>query len=182
MINDSLVSINVLSNDVLLNKSKVPILYYWNGEGNLIESILFDEYFINNYINTIKSIEEFNSIELAFFYFNYEDNIESCENNIIYIKNYINFNQFESHHIVNELLFDKFVELYKIAFNEEYKGLEKIDESIKDVYNKIKEKYKEKISKKTIINYIISKLKEDSISNENINTIINELKQILNYE
>ena len=53
---DSLVAFNIISNNKLLNKNEVPVLFYWNGETNLIESIFSDSGFYSFLKNTVFNI------------------------------------------------------------------------------------------------------------------------------
>ena len=72
---ENLAAINVVCNGKLVNRNSVPLLFYWNGETDLIEDIknnidfkqwLEDEEIltdINNYLNS----------HIAFFYFKSND-------------------------------------------------------------------------------------------------------------
>ena len=51
--------------------------------------------------------------------------------------------------------------LYTKSFNESYIFSENVKEDFKTIVNKLKEKYPEKVSSTTIINYIRSKLSKD---------------------
>ena len=43
MIRDSLVAINITQSDKILNNSSVPLLFYWNGEQDIISSLKQDD-------------------------------------------------------------------------------------------------------------------------------------------
>ena len=71
MLNDSLVAINIYNKDTkeLYNNKETPILYYWNGEGDLLQSILNDKQFKDNYINKINNIDVYRNMKMSYFYF-----------------------------------------------------------------------------------------------------------------
>ena len=56
MTRDSLVAINITQFDKLLNNSTVPLLFYWNGESDIINSLKEDELFISFIKETIRKM------------------------------------------------------------------------------------------------------------------------------
>ena len=71
MTNDSLVSINIYNKQTkeLYNDNLVPILFYWNGNGEIIDNIIKSNYFKDKYLNNINDYEKFINLQLSFFYF-----------------------------------------------------------------------------------------------------------------
>ena len=50
MIHDSLVTLNIFDIDnKLLNKTTSPLLYYWNGESDILNDFRKDEQFVKAY-------------------------------------------------------------------------------------------------------------------------------------
>ena len=54
MMRDSLVAINIIENvdnkNILLQENTTPILFYWNGEGTIKDSLVKDKFFVNKII------------------------------------------------------------------------------------------------------------------------------------
>lgn len=185
--NDSLVAINVYDKItyMLYNKSCVPILFYWNGQGDLLESILKDEKFKETYLNTIIDYNVFKNLIISYFYFKFgEDGKEIYDDRVESIYKYVKLKDFNSEQIIYQLVIPHFYELYEKALKEKYEDTKVFNkEIITDIYTKIKNKYKEKIEKTTILNWIRSELiNNDKIDNDNINYIIEKLTKILEHE
>lgn len=182
MNNDTLVSLNIFNkeNNQLINQ--IPLLYYWNGEGDLLNSIINDKSFLSKYLDNI-SYNLYNSLYLAYFFFEFDENDEeNYKENIIKISDYINLDIFESTNIINEIIIMHLFELYKISMKSKYNDIQVFNKDIIiDIYDKIKEKYKEKLNKETFINWIRQELiDKNKLNNDNTNYIINYLKQLLN--
>lgn len=186
MVEDSLVAINLYDKNTkkIYNKTLVPILFYWNGVGDLLESIFKDKDFINGYLNNINKYDDFINLSMSYFYFKFnEDGKEDYLDNTLLIKDYIKFKDFNSDVIIFNLIIPYFFNIYKTAIKEEYEKPNVFNQDIiVDIYKKIKEKYQEKILKKTFINLIRSKLMNDKIESENVNFIIDKLNLILQNE
>ena len=70
--------------------------------------------------------------------------------------------------------------LEKLSYKQTYELSSSLDEDIKNMFVKIKQKYPNKVNKDTIVNYIFSKLNENKLlSVDNTNYIINKLKQLI---
>lgn len=195
MLNDSLVAINIYNKKTnkLLNKSKfIPILFYWNGEGILEKSILTNKEFIENYINNIDISNNLINIYLSYFYFKYNENgeeeyVEYNSSLLDLINEYSekttkDLNNVYKGFIENSIIIKYFIKAYLVSFGEEYKidKTQNQEKIIIDIYTKIKNKYKNKLRKDTIINWVRSELiKENDINNKNIEFIINIIENIL---
>jgi len=187
MYRDSLVAINIYNKESkkLYNKSLVPLLFYWNGEGELLETIIKDQKIINEYLDNISDYNEFLNIEMSFFYFKINDNDEEeYIDDSILISDYIKFKDFFSEQLIYNLIIPYFYELYEKAIGSKYEKVNVFNkEIILDIYKQIKDKYKEKLYKKTFINYIRSRLiDQQNIDSDNINFIIKHINQILENE
>lgn len=185
--NDSLVSINIYdkNTNILYNKSLVPILFYWNGKDKLLDSILSDEKFKENYLDNISDYEVFKNLTLSYFYFKFEeDGTETYEDLTIVISDYVQLKDFNSSQIIYQLVIPHLYDLYKKALKEDYKDTKVFnDDIIIDIYKKIKDKYKEKFEKSTLINWLRSELiDKNKIDSNNTNYIIDKLIKILNHE
>jgi len=177
---DSLVSINIYRDDEEKIINKIPLLYYWNGEGDLINYILLDKQFKEKYLDKI-SLDNANHLQLGYFYFKYdEDDNEQYIENIINIYDYLDLSKFDSLNMIYELIKKHMFELYKLSMKENYDDVKVFNEEIIiDIYNKIKDKYKERLNKITFINWIRNELiSKDKLNNKNTNYIINILHNI----
>lgn len=184
MKNDSLISINIYNKETkeLYNNDGVPILYYWNGEGDLLQSILDDKQFRDKYVNKINSIDIYNNIKMSYFYFCYdEEGNEKYVDNSVLLSDYISLNSFESYSIVLKTIIYHLYELYSKAFNKSYEKVNVFNEDIiENIYDEIKDKYKEKLLKNTLINWVRSEInKKEKLSEENENYTIDILTNIL---
>jgi len=188
MLNDSLVSINIYNEKTgeIKNKNEyIPILFYWDGNNSLENSIINNDEFIDNYINKIDN-NELLYIRLAYFYFRINENNE--EEYIQYNKSLIDIikenNSLNNIYkdFIGKYIIKYFIKGYLISFEREYKvnnELSSID-NIKDIWNQIHNKYQEKLSKNTFINWIRKEMINENIENNNIEFIINFIENILN--
>lgn len=187
---DSLVAINILddnnillNNQVVSNNSSAPLLYYWNGEMDIINDLQNSESLCKKCSSLFDNPEQYLTISLSLFYFKYDENGEEqyedvCKQiqDIIYLEN------FESDEIVNHFILKHFCYLYKTSIKEEYEYIENKDEiyNIINIYNKLKNKFKTRVSTETIINWVRSVLLEkDNFNIKNTNYIIDKLTKIL---
>lgn len=181
MITDTLVSMNLFNDETSQIINKIPLLYYWNGEGNLVYNIIHDKLFIEKYLNNI-NFNSYKKLYLGFFYFKYDENEnELYTEDIIKISDYINLNEFNSKNMINEILILHLFDLYSVSMKTKYNDVQVFNEDIIiDIYTKIKSKYKEKLNKETFINWIRKEiLEKDNINNDNTNYIIDYLSNVL---
>ena len=181
---DSLVALNITSNDKLLNKNNVPILFYWNGESTLINAIYNDINFKSLLYNTVMNYDNYANAKLSFFY--YEGENENYTEDFCFVQNDIKLFDLddETRMFYKMYLWNHFKFLYESAFHEKYEGnvsLFEMDECILDIYDQIQSKYPKRVIKSTVINYIRSELqKTDCLSMENTDWIIEQLENLLN--
>ena len=185
MLNDSLVAFNIYNKQTnkLLNKTRfMPVLYYWNGDNDLLFEMINSDKFIKNYLNNIYDEDTLNKIAISYFYFNYDDNQEEkYTENTILVKDYVNFENLNKN-VLLDIIYNRLKTLYKICMYEEFsRNIEiSLSDNISNIYNIIKDKYKERVSKETIGNWIRSELSKNKIYNsKNISLIINLFKEII---
>lgn len=180
---DSLVAINLIDIDgKLLNKTSAPLLYYWNGVSDVEEDLRNDKS-LGEYCDTLFiNPEKYLDVLISYFYFTYSDNDEENYNestkdfqDILYLEN------FNSSHIVKHYILQHFLNLYKTSLKMEYSSdITNVDDTIIDIYNSLKSKFKTRITKKTVVNWVRSVLIDTNHFNiVNSNYIINELETIL---
>lgn len=178
---ESIIAINILVGDILINPSNQPILFYWDGKNN-IKDIIFETDSLLKIID--KHIINFNDYITTKIYFcgYYNDNTLYKED-FVYLSDIYTIDKF-SCNIYLELVYPIFTYLYSQAYKTEYtETLLQLNEEdgIVDIYNKLKDKFTNKITSKTIINYIKSKLdKNEFLSIENKNIIISYLNELFN--
>lgn len=183
---DSLVSINILekNTNILLNKNSIPLLYYWNGENNVLDELKNDEKFLEYCASLFTTPEKYLNIFVGLFYFKYNENDEEEYSEVVKdIQDILYLDKFDSYYIINHFLLSHFLELYKTAFKEEYE-YSKLDDNLNDIiidiYNKLKDKFTKRISKTTVINWVRSVLLDKNHFNTiNTNYIIKILEQKL---
>ena len=183
MTNDTLVSINVINEktNTLLNLSQVPILYYWNGEGDLIKSIINDKSFKDQYIYPIRTYNDYNNRLICFFHFKFNDETgdEEYYDTGVSIKEYFPLSELDKN-ITLDLLQNKMIDLYKISINQDFViTSQDKEETIKQIYTKLKSLFGERVQQKTLVNYIRSILSKEDLNSENSYYAINILENIL---
>ena len=178
---DSLVSLNIFRDDDNTIINKIPLLYYWDGKDDLIKNILSDLSFQEKYLNKL-NLDRFKHLQLGYFYFEYDENDnEKYTENIINICDYLDLSTFDSKNIIYELIVKYMFKLYKVSMKTEYVDTKIYNEEIIiDIYNQIKDKYKDKLNKKVFINWIRSELiNKENLNNNNSNYITIILENIL---
>ena len=178
---DSLVSINIFHENQQKIINKVPLLYYWDGTSNLIKNILNDKSFIEKYLDRI-NLDTYKHLQLAYFYFKYDENDnEEYTEDIINIFDYLDLSKFDSINIVYELIVKYMFELYKISMKSDYEDTKVYNEEIIiDIYNRIKDRYKEKLNRITFLNWIRNELiTKEKLTNDNTNYIVKKLYNII---
>jgi len=177
MQNDSLVAINITCDNKLLNPTKMPILFYWDGNGNLFDELLKEESFINLINDKCLNIAMFTKTILSCFYFKDENEqyteFESDIQNIIEINSDLSY----------DYIISICMKLYKLSMKKEFENFNKLNRSdlIKDIFIQIKSKYKNKFNVESFLNYVRSELQEQyNLNQHNSDIIINTyLKDIV---
>ena len=184
IMNDAIVAINIFDNDVLINKDKVPILFYWQKTTDVISSLQENDEFVIYISNHIKC---YDNSYLTLIYFELDDNNPETEEAYqefkkLMIQDLFSLDKFEKSFIYS-IVISFFYDLFNICFKEQYiNKLSSTEEQIIDICKKLKAKYKQKLNIETIINYIYSKLNEETqLNSTNINILIKRLREDLSY-
>lgn len=180
MLTDSLVAINLVKENILLNKKSVPLLFYWNGESTIEDKLKIDSEFISYIKDVIKNLTDFIYCNVSYFYFTINDNgEEQYTEHECSVQDLIKLSDFNEK-IITDYLVKCFKKLFVSGLKYEYNSiLTNNDEIIKDIYNLLQQKFKSRISKKTVINWIRSLFNDKNIHEENLNCIIDKLEKIL---
>ena len=157
---ENLAAINVVCNDKLVNRNGIPLLFYWNGETDIIEDIgtnidfmqwLEDEDIltnINNYLNS----------HIAFFYF--KSNDEDYQDHTIDIQDLYNLDA------LSELKLELLVECTHYLYNKSFperNGVHlsgTLEQQCKDAIKMILDKYGERLSIESCRNAIRAYVQE----------------------
>ena len=185
---NSLVAINIITKDnKIVNKNRVPLLFYWDGTIDIYEAMHNSEDFINFLYNTVINKDNYTFATFAFFKY-YTDDGEHYYEDKIDVQIFLPFKnmspdkvQFYKLYLINHFLY-----LYKSAYHSDYNNGEEIsimgvDDAIIDIYDEIQHKYPKRVIKSTVINYIRGELQNtDKLSIDNCDWIINQLENLLN--
>ena len=157
---ENLAAINVVCNDKLVNRNGIPLLFYWNGETDIIEDIgtnidfmqwLEDEEVLNNINNYLNS-------HIAFFYF--KSNDEDYQDHTIDIQDLYNLDALSE--LKLELLVECTYYLYNKSFPER-NGMHlsgTLEQQCKDAIKMILDKYGERLSIESCRNAIRAYVQE----------------------
>lgn len=175
MNNDSLVAINVIVNDKLINNDYIPLLYYWNGKNDIITNLKndsnFNEFLTKN--NVFENCLNFYNSKITYFYYNNSEYTSEIKD-ICSLYNIEDTKIFEN--TFKEILNSKYYDAY-----DEYPNFEIMD--IKSIYQAILNKFSNKISEQTFINSVRAYIYDNynkMISNNDIEKFIYYIKNIIN--
>ena len=185
---DSLVAINIINDDKLLNinGNGIPLLFYWDGEDDVLDSIFRMDIFKAKIYDVINNVDNYTNSKIALFYFKYNGDEEQYNELSVLIQDYIKLKDFPEDKIdfYKEYIWQHFDYLYKSVYQEEYDkdvNMLSIEDSILDIYDKIKEKHPKRVMKSTVLNYVRSELmKTNHLNMDNTDWIINKLDSLLN--
>lgn len=185
----SLVAINLTTNNKLENPNEVPILFYWNGEGDLKETIFSDLEFLTLVKSNVLTFQKYAIAKVSWFYFKGSDN----EDDEIYYDEILNIQDNLTLESLckddpmctfwHEYIKSHFAYLYQCSFKSLYTFdpiPDNFNDEIIDIYKKLKERNPNKIIKSTVINYIRLELsKTNNLNKDNIEFLMNKLDEIL---
>lgn len=161
---DTLVAINIIDelNGTLVNNQKYPILYYWNGEDHdgLFESLRHDSNF-KKYV--LKGVSDYFTSRMYFFYFDNRDGDERYTEQNKTIQEYVSYDDLSDEHhrvLIHKYVFPAFDKLYNDVFKTSYPNcnVDNIYDIVKSIYVKIKNKYGDRVSVNTVVNYVRSQM------------------------
>lgn len=181
------VAINILKKtddgSVVMNKRGMPILFYWDGETDVLEDMQSKDEFVS-LLKNMTNITNYTSISIAYLYFmeDADNEFEEVYNDkVIDLQDWMPFSKLEhefAYSYIKNIMFD----LYKKVFGNEYEKSNK--DSLETVYvymyTAIKEKYAQRITKITFIEYIRTEIVKmnTGLSKTNIDWLFNRLNEI----
>ena len=183
---DSFVAINLYKdedNKKELFGNGVPLLFYCNNLDNLYEDLLLDDKFRKMVENNCLNVNNYTSSFMGYFDFEGENNYFDTSIPIQELFSIDKLSEKEAY-FIKEYLNDIFVNLYEISMKDKYDDelMFDIDRTIIDIYQRLQEKFRTKIVKSTVINYVRSELVKKNLITKNIDSIIIKLENILKDE
>lgn len=186
---DSLISMNITYNGLILNQ-KYPILFYWNGENDPIEDICNDKKIISLLKKSIFELKQYESAQIHYVTYKFDGETDHYEEKSFYIKDYFNYDQV-SEKVKHDIIVNILNEAHYKVFNE-YCQADIIDVLNDDFKNKvetiikaIRSHYTKEISNETLLNYVRKTYKEQQhdyltkIKEENEEIIVSTLEKVL---
>ena len=162
--------------------NEYPIIFYWDGESDMIDDFITDE----NFVTLVQKVYQKELYENAFIKIEFVNGKDlNYHENSYAIQDLFPLEKITDIIIGNfkfDYIKDIFLSLYKIALKEEYKSEYPLESQviIKDLYDRIKNGITKPVTKETIINYIREQLIEKTyLSKENINYLISLLEYII---
>ena len=183
---DSFVALNIYKkedNKKELFGTGIPFLIYCNNLDNLHEDLLLDDKFRKMVEDNCLNVNNYVLSFVGYFDFKGENNYFDTSIPIQELFSIDKLSEREAH-FVKEYLNNIFVDLYEISMKEMYDNelMFDIDGTIVDIYQKLQEKFKTKIVKSTVINYVRSELVKKNLITKNVDLIIVKLENILKDE
>lgn len=176
---ESLVAINVICNGKIINREGIPLLFYWNGETDVLEDIKsnidFKQWLEDEEILT--NINLYLNSHVAFFYFKtHDEDYHDLTCDIQDLYNIENLTEFKYDLLCESVyyLFNKSFPTDKPAIN----GLN-TEEKCKNVIYKILEKYSSKISNETCVNAIRAYVQENYPKFKHLDSFIIYVKSVI---
>lgn len=163
----------------LLNPTKFPLLFYWNGENTVIEEMTNNEDFMELVVNKYCTIELYSYTTI--YLIEYDIDNDKYEQINIPIQKFLSIENDRLYNLRYKYIEEILLNLYKISMKEEYKLLVESDiDNIVNIYTILKNKYKERINPETLQKYILSQLQQVyQLNNFNCNYIIKTYDEII---
>ena len=184
----SILSINIVDGNYILNKNGLPILFYWNKEDNL-KNCLSDDSFKSLVLSLCQN-DKYTTSKIKCVAFIDEDieidgneKYETVEYNVQDIFPIIE-NEIIAYRIIISVVHSLYISIFKKSSDEEYQNnsLDSLKNAIYNMYKSIIDNNQDKISANTIFYYIISKIVQiNNLNKNNLYSIIKIVKQTLKF-
>lgn len=182
----SILSINIVNGNSILNKDGLPILLYLNKDDDLKDCLLDDSFrslvislckndiYTNAKIKCVSFVDEDTEIEGNEKYNAIEYNVQD----LFSIKD----NEIIAYRIIMYILHNLYINIFKHSINEEYQdnSLDSIKNILHEMLSAILTIKQDKILPNTIFHYVVGKVTEiNNLNKNNLDSIIKIAKQIL---
>lgn len=179
------VAINILAEDKLLNERGMPLLFYWDGKQNISDALTSRPEFLEHIKKLALNTSYYTKTKVAYFYFTEDEDNEYEEvynENAFVLQDWLTFKELDDADFalsyIEKILFD----LYKKVFGTEYlkQSKDTLEEALSYIYDAIKAKYVQRISKQTFIEYIRVELNKTdaNLSKQNMDWLVNHLNSM----
>lgn len=182
----SILSINIVDGNSILNKNGLPILFYWNKDDNLKNCLLDDSF--KSLVLSLCQNDKYTTSKIKCISFIDEDieqdgneRYEAIEYNVQDIFPIIE-NEVIACRIIIPIIHSLYISIFKKSANEEYQvdSLDSIKNAIHNMCKLIIDNNSNKISTSTIFYYVVSKILQiNNLNKTNLDSIIKIAKQIL---
>lgn len=181
----SVLSINIVNGNSILNKNGLPILFYWNKDDDL-KNCLLDDSFKSLVISLCKN-DAYTNAKIKCVLFVDEDLEVECNEKYNVIEYDIQDllpiidNEIIAYRIIMYVLHDLYINIFKHSIKEEYNddSLDSIKNILHVMYSAILTNKKDKILPYTVFQYTVSKISHiANLNKNNLDSIINIAKQI----
>ena len=176
------VAINLSINDKLLNDNKFPIVFYWDGQSDIVKDIKNNGNFMNMITSNCFNIHSYSDAKLYLTYIN----DDKFDEKVMDIEEMFPFEEITTDtNFMLGYICDILLELYGKVFKNDYprNDLDLIDfkYEIKDMTKRIQDYYINKsVTSDTIINYVYSQMNEkDKLIQKNKDYLIKTMKNII---
>lgn len=180
MIRDSLVAINITQSDKILNNSSVPLLFYWNGEQDIISSLKQDDAFFSFIKEKCMNIDNYVKCQISYFYFKYNNDEEEYNQQIDDIQDVFQIDC--NKNLILEYLITIFKKMHGDFMKSKYETeiMFNTDDIIAEIYDHIQKKFPNRFVKESVLNYVRSELKKKyGLNNTNTEKVISYLENII---
>jgi len=179
-----ILSINIINqkdknHQYILNPTSHPIIFYWDGQKNIVDEIFGNEQFLEYIYNNILNIENYSFTYL--YYNDYDIEDDNIRQESLNLQDIYKLSLHNLSNLANDYIFDIMINLYKIVYKKEYDcKYDTIIDNIMDIYRILKNKYKERISVETLEQYVRSQLQQQYLLNaDNIEYVLNVYRELI---
>jgi hypothetical protein len=177
-----IVSVNIIgTNNKILNKDGIPILFYYDEKSNIEDALFTNNSFIE-YLNTVLfTIENYSDAKISYCFYNEVNGKDEYDYVIKEVEDWKPFSDI-SIKLDEEYIKQIVNKLYRKIFETEFVWTMNFTIDITNFYNAVITKYPERFSSLTFIQYVRKELSKYDLKQHNVEYIITKLKSIFNIQ
>lgn len=173
-------AINLIGYDnELLNPTRMPIIFYWNGETSITDDIKADESFMNYIYKTLFSLKHYGYAYISICTYEIIENneYENLDRHEFVMEDDFSLSDYNdgAMNILHEIMRDMYFKAFESSLVDESDKAAAIRTYIKELFNK----YKERISSKTIVNYVRNASIQHKINEKNTEVLVEMIQLFL---